>query len=105
MLRIKKNDLVEVVAGNDKGKRGRIIRVLTKDEKVLVQGLNLRYKHVRRTQQNPQGGRVRREFPIHISNVALVDPSTDTPTRFGVKVENGKRIRYAKKSGEAIDKA
>ena len=105
MLRIKKNDLVEVIAGNDKGKRGRIIRVIPEDNKVLVQGLNLRYKHVRRTQQNPQGGRIRREFPMHISNVALVDPSSDTPTRFGVKVENGKKVRYAKKSGEVIDKA
>ncbi len=104
MLRIKRNDLVEVIAGNEKGKRGRVIRVFTKEKKVLIQGLNLCYKHVRRTQENPQGGRIQREAPLHVSNVSLIDPQTDTPTRFGVRSEKGKKIRFARKSGQPIDK-
>ena len=102
--RIKKNDLVEVITGVEKGKRGRVVRVLPKEQKVIVQGLNLRYRHVRRSQKHPQGGRIRKEMPIHISNVMLIDPETDRPTRVRFKVEGGKKIRIAVRSGQAIDK-
>ena len=105
MLKIKKNDLVEVIAGDDKGKRGRVVRVLHDKAKIVVQGLNLHYRHVRRSQKNPQGGRIRRETPMAISNVLLVDASSDRPTRYRVRMEGDKKIRCAAKSGHAIDKA
>jgi len=105
MRRIKRNDLVEVIAGDEKGKRGRVVRVLTDLGKVVIQGLNLQYKHVRRSQKNPQGGRVRREAPMHISKVMLIDPASDRPSRFGVRTVDRKRIRFARASGEALDKA
>jgi large subunit ribosomal protein L24 len=105
MRRIKKNDLVEVVAGDDKGKRGRVVRVLPHKNQVIIQGLNLQFKHVRRSQKNPQGGRVRREAPMHLTNVMLIDPASDRPTRFRVRQEGDRKIRVASRSGEAIDKA
>ena len=104
MMRIKRNDLVEVIAGVEKGKRGRVIKVLPKEQKVIVQGLNLRYRHVRRSQKYPQGGRIRKEMPIHISNVMLIDPETDRPTRVRFVVQGDKKIRVAVKSGKPIDK-
>ena len=104
MVRIKRNDLVEVTAGDEKGKRGRVVRVLPAKNQVIVQGLNLQYKHVRRSQKNPQGGRIRREAPIHASNVMLIDPASDRPTRFGVRREGEKAVRFARRSGETIDK-
>ena len=104
MRRIKRNDLVEVIGGDAKRERGRVIRVLTDKGQVIVQGLNLQYKHVRRSQKHPQGGRVRKEAAIPISKVMLIDPATDRPTRFRVKTEGDRRIRVAVKSGEAIDK-
>ena len=105
MRRIKRNDLVEVISGDEARKRGRVIRVLTDTNQVIVQGLNLQHKHVRRTQKHPQGGRVRREAPIHLSKVMLIDPVSDRPTRFRVKIEGDRRVRVAAKSGEALDKA
>jgi large subunit ribosomal protein L24 len=104
MQRIRQNDLVEVVAGAEKGKRGRVVRVVPGTDQVIVQGLNLRYKHVRRSQKHQQGGRVRREMPMHISNVMLIDPSSDRPTRVAVQSEGDRKIRVAAKSGEALDK-
>ena len=104
MQRIKRNDLVEVVAGVEKGKRGRVVRVDPRKNQVIIQGLNLRYQHVRRSQKHPQGGRVRREMPIHISNVMLVDPASDRPTRVAVQPRGERKVRVAVASGEAIDK-
>ena len=104
MRRIRRNDLVEVVVGDEKGKRGRVVRVLSGKNQVVVQGLNLQYKHVRRSQKNPQGGRIRREAPLHLSNVMLIDPASDRPTRSGVRRHGDKKIRFARRSGEAIDK-
>lgn len=104
MLRIKRNDLVEVVAGDDKGKRGRVVRVIPARAQVVVQGLNLQHRHVRRSQKNPQGGRIRREAPIHISNVMVIDPVSDKPARLGVRVVDGGKIRCARPGGHAIDK-
>ncbi|HAK94789.1 MAG TPA: 50S ribosomal protein L24 [Planctomycetes bacterium] len=105
MLTIKRNDLVEVIAGDEKGKRGRVVRVLLDKRKVVVQGLNLHYRHVRRSQKHPQGGRIRRETPIDVSNVLLVDPSSDRPTRYRVRRDGDAKVRCAVKSGQAIDKA
>ena len=105
MLTIKRNDLVEVIAGDEKGKRGRVVRVLHAKGKVVVQGLNLHYRHVRQSQKHPQGGRIRRETPIDVSNVSLIDPSADRPTRYRIRRVGEAKIRCAVKSGQAIDKA
>ena len=101
-LKIKKNDNVVVLAGNDKGKKGRVIEVLVNDGRVLVEGVNIISRHTKPNAANPNGGIVKKEAPIHISNVALVDPKSGTATRVGRKVENGKIVRIAKKSGEVI---
>jgi len=104
MRRIKKGDKVVVVAGADKGHTGEVLRVLPKEGRVLVAGANIRTKHIKRTQENPQGGRIQREFPIHISNVMLADPKTGEPTRVRIHtLESGRRVRIAVRSGEQID--
>ena len=101
-MRLKRNDLVVVISGNHTGEQGRVLRVLKETDQVIVQGVNLRFKHLRRSQKNPQGSRIQREAPIHISKVQLVDPKTNQPTRLGFRVENGRKIRYAKRSGEPV---
>jgi large subunit ribosomal protein L24 len=107
-LHVKKSDDVKVIAGNEKGKEGRVLAVFPSDDRVLVEGVNMRVHHDKPTQDNPQGGRIEREVSIHISNVMVIDPSTGEPTRIGrkrIEEENGGRwVRYAKKSGEIIDK-
>ena len=104
MQRIKKGDKVVVVAGKDKGHTGEVLRVLPKQDRVIVAGANVRTKHIKRSQENPRGGRVQREFPIHISNVMLADPKTGKPTRVRIKeLESGRRVRIAVRSGEQID--
>lgn len=103
-LRIRRGDNVRVIAGDDKGKDGRVLRVVVEKRKVVVEGVNLVYRHVRRSQKHPQGGRVRREAPIDVSNVMLLDPSGDVPTRVGKRVtESGERVRVARKTGKLID--
>lgn len=99
---LKRNDLVVIISGVNKKKQGRVLRVIKEQGLVVVQGLNMRYKHLRRSQKNPQGGRVQREAPLQISNVQIVDPKTNQPTRVGFRIEDGKKVRYAKKSGERI---
>jgi large subunit ribosomal protein L24 len=104
-MHVKKGDTVIVIAGKDKGKKGRVLAAYPKKERVLVEGINLVKKHTRPSQSNPQGGIVTQEAPIHVSNVSLIDPKSGKPTRIGYKVlENGKKVRVAKKSGEVIDK-
>lgn len=107
-LHVKKGDQVLVIAGNDKGQRGRVLMVNPKKERVLVEGINMRIHHEKPTQENPQGGRLKREASIHVSNVMVIDPTTDEPTRIGrkrIEEEGGGRwVRYSKKSGELIDK-
>lgn len=107
-LNVKKGDDVLVIAGNDKGKRGRVLMVMPQKERVLVEGINMKTHHEKPTQDNPQGGRLKREGSVHISNVMVIDPTTDEPTRVGPKriEENGKGrwVRYAKTSGEMLDK-
>jgi large subunit ribosomal protein L24 len=97
--KIKSGDTVQVIAGKDKGKRGRVLKVLPADEKVLVEGVNKVTKHRRPTQQNPKGERRRQDAPIHVSNVMLVDPETSQPTRVRFEVRNGAKHRIAVKSG------
>lgn len=107
-LHVKKSDQVLILAGNDKGKRGRVLMVLPEKDRVLVEGVNMKTHHDKPTQENQQGGRIKREAPVHISNVMVIDPTTDEPTRVGRKriEEDGKGrwVRYAKTSGEMLDK-
>ncbi len=105
MARIRKNDTVEVISGNDAGVRGRVLRVIPSKSRVVIQGVNLRWKHLRKSQQNPQGGRVRRETPLHISNVMLYDLEAGMRTRVGFLVIDGKKTRIARKTGKKIGAA
>lgn len=99
------NDEVEVIAGADKGHRGKILKIDRKKNKLIVEGAGRVWKHVRRSQKNPQGGRLNKEMPIAASNVMLVDPSSGTATRVGVRYLNdGSKERFAKKSGTTIDR-
>ena len=100
--KIKKGDRVIVLSGKDKGKTGEVSKVLPKEDRVVVSGVNTVKRHQRPTQTTP-GGIEEKDAPIHISNVALVDPKTGEPTRVGFKVEGDKKVRVAKKSGEVID--
>jgi large subunit ribosomal protein L24 len=97
--RIKSGDLVQVIAGRDKGKRGRVLKVLPKSERLLVEGVNRVFKHRRPTQQNPKGERRQQDAPIHASNVMLVDPETSKPTRVRFETRDGAKHRIAVKSG------
>ncbi|MEY3420754.1 MAG: hypothetical protein RIR48_1043 [Bacteroidota bacterium] len=100
-LHIKKGDNVMVIAGSNKGLKGEVKLVLTKENRAIVDGVNMVKKHIKSTQENP-GGINEMEAPIHISNLKLIDPKTGTPTRIGRKVVDGKSVRYSKKSGEII---
>lgn len=100
---IKVDDVVEVIAGDERGVRGKVLKVDGKTRKVLVEGVNRVYKHVRRSQRNPQGGRLSKEMPVSVSNVQLIDPKTDAPTRVGVRyLDDGTKERYAKGSGASL---
>ena len=101
--KIKKGDRVVILTGKDKGRQGAILRVMPKDERVVVEGLNLVQRHTRPTQGDPQGGIKSKEAPLHVSNVALVDPKSGGPTRVGFRIEDGKKVRFAKKSGEVLN--
>jgi large subunit ribosomal protein L24 len=97
---LRKGDLVEVIAGKEKGKQARITAMRLKQASVILEGLNQVKRHIRASQANPQGGIVAKEAPIHISNVMAVDPKSGKPTRLGKKIVDGKKVRIAKKSGE-----
>ena len=99
--RIKKNDQVKVIAGKDKGKVGRVLRVDRDKDRVLVEGVNLAKKAMRKNRQEDRGGIMDIEMPIHVSNVMLVMKNGDA-TRVGMKIENGTKTRIARKSGEAV---
>lgn len=99
---VKKNDTVVVITGVDKVKKGRVVEVDYSKSRVLVEGVNIISKHTRPTQQYPNGGIIKKEASIHISNVMPVDPKTGKGTRVGRKSENGKSVRISKKSGEII---
>lgn len=105
-MRIHKNDIVLVIAGNDRGKRGKILKVFPEKSRVVVEGVNFILRHQKPTQANQQGGIIKREGPIHVSNVMLLDPKSGKPTRIGRKVlhteEGTKRVRFARISKEMI---
>lgn len=102
-LHIKKGDIVFVNTGEDKGKTGRVLQVLVKEQRAVVEGINMVSKHTKPNAKNPQGGIEKKEAPIQISNLNLVDPKTGKPTRIGRKLnEKGVLVRYSKKSGEEI---
>ena len=102
-LHIKKGDIVFVNAGEDKGKTGRVLQVLVKDNRAIVEGINVVSKHTKPNAKNPQGGIEKKEAPIHISNLNVVDPKSGKPTRIGRKLDaKGALVRYSKKSGEEI---
>ncbi len=102
---VKKGDIVEVIAGDDKGKRGRVLKVLPKKNKVIVEGVNIVYKHKKPTSQDQQSNIVEQEAPIHISNVLPICPETGKPTRIGRRrdPETGKLVRYSKKSPNKVE--
>lgn len=100
--KLKKGDKVVVIAGKDKGKRGEILSVLPSEGRAVVQGVNLVKRHQRPTQTSP-GGINTKEAPIQLSNLMIEDPKDGAPTRVGFKVEDGKKVRFAKKSGEVIN--
>ncbi len=102
MNRIKKGDTVYVNAGNDKGKTGKVLSVDPAKDRAIVEGVNMVSRHTKPNAKQPQGGIIKQEAPIHISNLNLIDPKSGKPTRVGFKVEGDKKVRIAKKSGEEI---
>src|SRR5690349_631920 len=103
--RIKKGDRVVVLAGKDKGRQGEVLKVVPDEDRVVVQGVQVVKRHQRQGPGNPQGGIVSREAAVHLSNVAHVDPKDGKPTRIGFRfLENGRKVRFAKRSGELIDR-
>ena len=101
-LHIKKDDNVIVIAGSDKGKTGKVLKVLVKENRAIVEGVNMVSKSTKPSAKNPQGGIEKKEAPIHISNISLIDPKSGKATRIAVKHEGKNVIRIAKKSGEEI---
>jgi large subunit ribosomal protein L24 len=102
-LHIKKGDTVIVIAGDNKGQQGKVLKVETSKQRAIVEGVNLVKKATKPNAKNPQGGIVEQEAPIHISNLQVIDPKSGKPTRVGRKADDkGKLVRYAKKSGEEI---
>jgi large subunit ribosomal protein L24 len=103
-IRIKKDDQVLVISGKDKGTKGRVLSVLREVDRVLVEGVNKMKRHTKPTPKNPQGGIIEREQPIHISNVMLLDPKEDKPTRVKAGTDkDGKKVRVAVRSGTVLD--
>ena len=103
-LKIRKGDRVKVIAGRSKGKIGDVLRVLAADQRVVVSGVNVIKRHTK-PGRTEQGGIIEREAAIHVSNVAVLDPKTDKPTKIGFKfLEDGRKVRFARGSGETIDR-
>ncbi len=102
-LHIKKGDMVYVNAGDDKGKTGKVLEVIIKDDRAIVEGINMVSKHTKPNSKHPQGGIIKQEAGVHVSNLQVVDPSKGGPTKIGRRIgSKGKLVRYAKKSGEEI---
>lgn len=101
-MRIKSGDTVVITAGKDKGKQGTVLQTLPKQDKVIVEGINIAKKHQKPTQMST-GGIEEVEMPLHVSNVSLVDPSTGEATKVGYRFEDGKKVRFAKKSNETLN--
>ena len=103
-MKLRVGDTVQVVAGSDKGNTGEIIQILRKEDRVIVEGINMVTKHIKPSQADPEGGIVTREAPIHVSNVAYYDSKAKEPVKVGYKIEDGQKIRINKKTGKALDK-
>ncbi|MBO5686022.1 MAG: 50S ribosomal protein L24 [Alistipes sp.] len=102
-MHIKKGDMVQVIAGDNKGQQGKVLKVEVSKSRAIVEGVNICKKATKPNAQNPQGGIVEKEAPIHVSNLQVLDPKSGKPTKIGRKADaNGKLVRYAKKSGEEI---
>lgn len=107
-MKIRKNDMVMVISGNDRGKTGKVLKVFPKDSKIIIEGINIRKRHTKPTQKKPQGGILEKEAPINASNVMILDPKTNEPTRIGARIilddKTGKKkiARVSKVSGEMI---
>ena len=101
--KIKKGDTVVILSGKDKGKTGEVLRAMPKDMKVVVSGVNVATRHLKASQTNPQGGKVSKEAPLHVSKVAVADPKSGKPTRVRFEQRDGKKVRIAAKSGELIN--
>jgi large subunit ribosomal protein L24 len=103
-MKIRKGDEVMVISGRDRGKKGSVLRVIPTEDRVLVQGVNMVKRHTRQSMKQ-QGGIVEKETPIHISNISLVDPKSGKATRIGYKfLDDGRKVRFAKASGEVLDR-
>ena len=100
--KIKKGDRVMVLAGRDKGKSGEVLKMLASEQRAIVQGVNMVKRHTRPSQAGP-GGIIEKEAPIHLSNLAHIDPKDKKPTRIGFRMEGDRKVRFAKRSGELID--
>ena len=104
MQKIKKDDEMIVLTGRDRGKRGKVLRALPQEDRVIVEGVNMVKRHTKPSQADPQGGIKEKEAAIHVSNVALIDPKSNRPTRVGFKLlADGRKVRVAKRSGEVLD--
>jgi len=101
-LKIKSGDTVVVTAGDHKGSEGKVIKVILEKNKAIVEGVNMVSKHEKPSAENPQGGIVKKEAAIHISNLSLIDPKTGTATRVGYRMEDDKKVRFTKKSNQVI---
>ena len=102
MQKIRKGDKVVVLAGKDKGRTGEVLSVMPKDDKAVVRGVNMVRRHQKQS-QTQEGGIITKEAPIHLSNIALADPKDGKPTRVGFQIQDGKKVRVAKRSGEVIN--
>ena len=107
-MKIRKNDNIVVIAGNDRGKTGKVLKVFPKTSRIIIEGINLRKRHTKPNQKNPQGGILEKEAPIHVSNVMILDPNNNEPTRIGSQIildeKTGKKkiVRVSKATGEMI---
>jgi len=101
-VKIKTGDTVKVIAGNHKGDQGKVLRIDREKNRAIVEGVNLVSKHTKPSAQNPQGGIIKKEAPIHISNLSLLDPKSGEPTRVEYQVKDGKKVRISKKSKQVV---
>jgi len=101
-LKIKTGDIVRVIAGDHKGEEGKVLKVDREKNKAIVEGVNMVSKHTKPSAKSPQGGIVKKEAPIQISNISLIDPKTKEATRTGVRVEGDKKVRFSKKSNQVL---
>ena len=101
-LKIKSGDIVRVIAGDHKGAEGKVLRVYREKNKAIVEGVNMVSKHTKPSAKNPQGGIVKKEAPIHVSNLSLIDPKSKEATKVGFKQEGDKKVRFSKKSNQVL---